>query len=115
VSEEDETDEIADLEAEIAALAESAERCRKLILASQIAIASGVVLLIVVVLGLFYASAVSLLGSIALMLGGIVSLGSNVSTLRQLEAEISDAEALRSSLIGRIGLKLVHDAPMKLM
>jgi asparagine N-glycosylation enzyme membrane subunit Stt3 len=115
IDEISEADEIADLEAEIAALAESAERCRKFILASQIAIAGGIVLLIVVVFGLFYVSAVSLLGSIALMLGGIVSLGSNISTLRQLEAEIGDAEALRSSLIGRIGLKLVHDAPMKLM
>ena len=55
------------------------------------------------------------LGSIALMIGGIVSLGSNISTLRQTDDEISDAEAVRARLIGGINLRLVHDAPMKLM
>ena len=49
------------------------------------------------------------------MLGGIVSLGSNVSTLRQTEAAISTAEARRARLIGNIDLRLVHDAPLKLM
>ena len=55
------------------------------------------------------------LGSIALMLGGIVSFGSNVSTLRQTEAAIGKAEALRSELIGGIDLRIVRDAPVKLM
>jgi hypothetical protein len=50
-----------------------------------------------------------------LVLGGIVSLGSNVSTLRQTESAISAAEARRSALIGSIDLRLVADAPMKLM
>jgi hypothetical protein len=44
-----------------------------------------------------------------------VSLGSNISTLRQIEAALSDSEAIRSRLIGGINLRLVHDAPMKLM
>jgi len=37
-------------------------------------------------------------------MGGIVSLGSNVSTLRQTTDAIGAAEALRSDLIGRIDL-----------
>jgi hypothetical protein len=44
-----------------------------------------------------------------------VSLGSNVGTLRQTEAAISAAELLRSDLIGRIDLRVVDDAPVKLM
>jgi hypothetical protein len=52
---------------------------------------------------------VAAIGSIAMVLGGIVSLGSNVSTLRQTMADINDAEALRSDLIGRIDLRVVGD------
>jgi hypothetical protein len=115
MTEDDPTDEISEIEARIEALAEAAERCRKFILASKVAIAGGVALLLVAMLGLFGAGQSAALGSIALMLGGIVSFGSNVSTLRQTEAVISAAEALRSDLIGGIDLRLVRDAPVKLM
>jgi hypothetical protein len=109
------TDEISEIEARIEALAEIAERCRKFILASKIAIAGGVALLLITILGLFGFGQVAALGSIALVLGAIVSLGSNVSTLRQTDAAISAAEARRSDLISRIDLRVVADAPMKLM
>ena len=108
-------DTISQIEARIERLAEAAERCRKFILASKIAIALGFALLAAIVLGALWASATSLLGSIALVLGGIVSLGSNISTLRQVEENIADAEAMRAELIGGIALKLVHDAPPTLM
>jgi hypothetical protein len=49
------------------------------------------------------------------VLGGIVSLGSNVSTLRQTVAAIGAAEAQRADLIDSINLKVVRDAPTKLM
>jgi hypothetical protein len=115
IDEDDPTDEISAIEERIEALAENAERCRKFILASRIAIASGFALLLIAVLGLFEAGQVAALGSIAMVLGGIVSLGSNLSTLRQTDAAIAAAEALRSDLIGGIDLRLVHDAPTKLM
>jgi len=111
----DDTDEITEIEARIEALAETAERCRKFILASRIAIAGGFALLLAVILGLFAVGGVAVLGSIALVLGGIVSLGSNISTLRQTVAAIGAAEALRANLIGSINLKVVRDAPTKLM
>jgi len=115
MTEHDPTDEISQIEDRIEALAEIAERCRKYILASKIAIGGGGALLLVAILGLFGTGQTAALGSIALVLGGIVSLGSNVSTLRQTESAIGDAEALRSRLIGRIDLRVVADAPMKLV
>ena len=114
MTDDDPPDEISELEARIDELAEIAERCRKLVFASRIAIAGGGALLLVTVLGLFGTAQIAALGSIALVLGGIVSLGSNVSTLRQTEGDIQAAEARRRELIDGIGLRLVADAPMKL-
>ena len=113
-AEEEPGDEIAQLEARLEHLAEVAERCRKIILGSQIAIAAGAILLLFVMFGLF-GSIEAFLGSIAAMLGGVVSLGSNVSTLRQTTDAISTAEALRSDLIGGIELRVVDDSPLKLV
>jgi hypothetical protein len=114
MAEDDPTDEISLIEERLEELAEVSERCRKIILVSKATIAGGVVLLLVMVLGLFGSSQAAALGSIAAVLGGIVSLGSNVSTLRQTSDAISAAEALRSDLIGRIDLRVVGDSPMKL-
>jgi hypothetical protein len=112
---EDSTDEISEIEERIEALAKTAERCRKFILASKVAIAGGVALLLVVILGLSGAGQTAALGSIALVLGGIVSLGSNIGTLQQTDAAISAAEAIRSDLISGIDLQVVRDTPAKLM
>ena len=106
MSEEEPSDDISRIEARLEQLAEVAERCRKIILASKIAIAAGVALPLLMMLGLFEPSQLAI-GAIAAVLGGIVSLGSNVSTLRQTEVEISDAEKSRSDLIGRIHLRVV--------
>ena len=111
---DDPADEISLIEARLEELAEVSERCRKIILVSKAAIAGGAALLLVMILGVFGSSQVAALGSIAAVLGGIVSLGSNVSTLRQTTDAISAAEALRSDLIGRIDLRVVGDSPMKL-
>jgi hypothetical protein len=110
LTDEDEPiDEISRIEAQLEELAEVSERCRKIILVSRAAIAGGVALLLFTVLGLFGSSQVVAIGSIAMVLGGIVSLGSNVSTLQQTAAAMSDAEALRSDLIGRIDLRVVGE------
>ena len=114
MDEDDPVDEISRIEARIEALAEIAERCRKIILVSRAAIAGGAALLLVMMLGLFGSSSVAALGSIAVVLGGIVSLGSNDSTLQQTMAAMSAAEARRSNLIDGIDLQLVRDKTMTL-
>jgi hypothetical protein len=55
-------------------------------LVSKAAIVGGVALPIFLMLGLFESNEVAAIGSIAVVLGGIVSLGSNASTLRQTMA-----------------------------
>jgi hypothetical protein len=109
MDEDNPTDEISRIEARLEELAEIAERCRKIILVSKAAIAGGVVLLLLMMLGLFGSSEVAAIGSIAAVLGGIVSLGSNVSTLEQTTAAMRAAEMRRSDLIGRIDLRVVGD------
>jgi hypothetical protein len=106
-------DEISRIEAQLEELAEDSERCRKIILVSKAAIAAGLALLLFMMLGLFGSNQVAAIGSVAVVLGGIVSLGSNVSTLRQTMAAMSAAEALRSDLINRIDLRVVGYGTMK--
>ena len=112
MDENDPAEEISRIEQRLEELAEVSERCRKIILFSKAAIAGGVALLLLMMLGLFGSSQVAALGSIAAVLGGIVSLGSNVSTLQQTMAAISAAEMLRSDLIGSIDLRVVGEGTM---
>ena len=114
MDQDDPTDEIAGIEARLEQLAEAAERCRKIIMVSKVVIAASALLLLVMILGLFGSGPTIALGSIAAVLGGIVSLGSNTSTLQQTMDAIDAAEAQRSELIGRIELRLVSDGPRKL-
>ena len=113
MDEDNPIDEISRIEARLEELAEVSERCRKIILVSKMAIAGGVSLLLVMVLGLFGPNQVAAIGSIAVVLGGIVSFGSNVSTLRQTTAAMNAADVLRSDLINRIDLRVVGDRTMK--
>ena len=106
-------DEISRIEARLDELAEVCERCRKIIVVSKAAIVGGSALLLVTMLGLFGPNQVTAIGSIAVVIGGIVSLGSNVSTLRETMAAMSAAEMLRSDLISRIDLRLIGDGTLK--
>ena len=109
MAEDDPNNEISQIESRLEELAEIAERCRKIILVSKVAIVIGSAVLLVMLLGLFTSNQAAALGSIAAVLGGIVSLGSNVGTLRQTMAAISSAELLRSKMIDRIELRVVGD------
>ena len=109
MGEDDPVDEISRIETQLDDLGEIAERCRKIILASKLAISVGAGSLLGMMLGLLGSSPVAAIGAIAVVLGGIVSLGSNVSTLQQTLAAIAAAEGRRSLLIDGIDLRLVGD------
>jgi hypothetical protein len=109
MGEDDPSDEISRIEARLDDLGEAAERCRKIILASKLAISAGGGLLLAMLLGLLGSSPVAAIAAIAAVLGGIVSLGSNVSTLQQTMAAMAAAEGRRSQLIDSIDLRLVGD------
>jgi hypothetical protein len=104
---DDPSDEISSIEVQLDELAEMSERCRKFILVSKAAIAGGVALPLLMMLGLFESNQVAALGSIAAVLGGIVSLGSNVSTLQQTTATMGACEKRRWDLISGIDLRVV--------
>jgi hypothetical protein len=110
--EDDPSDGISLIEARLEHLAGVAERCRKIIVASKAAIAAGCVLLLAMLLGVLGSNQIAAIGSMAAVLIGIVSLGSNVSTLQQTMAAISAAELQRSELIGSIDLKIVSDSAL---
>jgi len=105
--EDDAAGKITLIEARLEHLAAVAERCRKIILASKIAIGGGIALMFAMLIGVLGSNPIAAIGSIAAVLGGIVSLGSNVSTLQQTTSAIDAAEQARSELIGSIDLRVV--------
>ena len=107
----DPREEIAELEVRIEELADAVERCRKFALAAKIAVVLGGLLLASTLLGLITFSPMALIGGVAALLGGIVLYGSNASTSDELTKSLHDAEARRAALIGRLNIRLVHDAP----
>ena len=103
-------EEISRIEARIEQNAEAAERCRKFILAGKAAVALGAALLLATVLRLISLDQALVFGSISAVLGGIVAVGSNTSTLRETLTAIQADEARRMQLIDRIRLTPVGEA-----
>ncbi|MFL4970455.1 MAG: hypothetical protein ACJ8FU_06195 [Xanthobacteraceae bacterium] len=100
-------EDISRLELRIEQLANTIERCRKIILVAKIAIAVGGVLMLALLLGAIRFNPVALIAATTLAIGGIVVFGSNTSTSKQAAADLSAAETLRAELIGRIDLRVV--------
>jgi hypothetical protein len=107
MSETDPRREIVRIEARIEQLAETIERCRKLMLISKLAIAAGGVAIVATWLGAIRSDPAVMIAGLAAAIGGIVLLGSNGSTAEETSAELAAAEAERAELIGRIDLRLV--------
>jgi hypothetical protein len=100
-------DQISRLEAHIDWLAEVLERCRKIALASKVAIAAGGIGMAAMTLGAVRFDPIAMLAAMTAVIGGIVVFGSNASTSQQTSASMIDAEALRAELIGRLELRIV--------
>ena len=106
-------DEIAQLEARSEALAESIERCRKISLAAELAIAAGAIWIGLVLLRVIPFIPETVIAALAAVIGGTVLLGSNATTWTQAEADLRAAEAMRADLIGRMQLRVVgEETPM---
>ena len=98
---------IARMEARIEALTAKIENCRKYILASQVAVALGVLVILAGFSGLIRLDPMALAAAVVAVIGGIVLLGSNHSTAREAAAELDEAERQRAALIGTLDLHSV--------
>jgi hypothetical protein len=101
-------EQIEELEARIEQLAEGVERCRKISIASRVAIAFGAMLLAAMALRAIQFGPVPLLAALSAILGGIVGLGSNRSTRIEAAAALQAAEAERAALIDRIAFTVIE-------
>lgn len=104
---DDPRDEIARLESQIDALADTIEGCRKLMLIAKVATAAGAIALLATLLGAIRADPMVLTASVAALLGGIVLFGSNMATSKQAAARMKEADARRTELIDRLELQVV--------
>jgi hypothetical protein len=103
-------EQILRLEEEIEQLAETLERCRKLLLMSKAAISMGAILIIAMTFGAIRSDAIGMVGALAAVVGGTVVYGSNASTAKQTADAMKAAEARRAELIGSIDLRLVGES-----
>jgi hypothetical protein len=102
-------EQIARLEVHIEELAETIDRCRKIILVSKLAMAIGGILILATLVRAIGFDAVAVTVAIASMIGGTVVFGSNTSTRKQMEAAKQSAEAARAELISQIDLRAIGD------
>ena len=101
--------QIADLEAEIDALSDAAERCRKSMIVAKAAVVAGILLFGASLLGLIRSDAIILVVGIAVTVAGIGFFGSSRGSLDQLVVKIRVLEARRTEMIDGMDLRTVHD------
>jgi len=100
-------EEISRLEDRIEQLAEKIERCRKIMLGARGALVVAGLLILAMMAGVIRFDGLMIVVSLSLLLGGVVTLGSNSSTLDEAAVALKDAEAQRAMLISQIDLRLV--------
>ncbi len=100
-------EQIAELEAEIAKLAQSAELCRTIIRVGKVAAIADILSVLIAGTGLLRLPPVMILLGTGAVFGGIVIAGSNRGTLDELIEAIGTLEARRAELIDGIGLQVI--------
>jgi hypothetical protein len=96
-------------EDDIETLAEAISRSRRIVLLSRGAALAGGAWFLSSAIGLLPLDAAGLVFAIALGLGGIVSAGSSLGTIRETEARLVRVQALRDALIDRVStLDVAH-------
>jgi hypothetical protein len=106
-------EQILHIEAHIEELADVIERCRKIILISKAAIATGGTLISAMTIGAVGFDPTVMIGAIAAVIGGIVVFGSNTTTLKQTTTDMKAAEVHRAELISRMDLRVVGDGEVE--
>jgi hypothetical protein len=102
--------QISHLEAHLDELGETLQNCRKYILVARIAMIGGAIWLLAVLLGVVGLDPLGIVAAIAAVIGGTVVFGSNTTTASQISADIREAEARRTALIGSLELRVVGEA-----
>jgi hypothetical protein len=100
---------IGDLEAEIDALSDAAERCRKSMIAAKAAVVAGILLFGASLLGLIRSDAIVLVVGIAVTVAGIGFYGSSRGSLEQLVEKIQVRAARRTQMINGMDLRTVQN------
>ena len=100
-------DQISRIETDIEELAKTLDGCRKAILLSKVAIAAGGIWVLAYLLGVIRFDPVTMISSIAAVIGGVVIFGSNSSTSKQTAKAIKAAETHRGELIDMIDPRTV--------
>jgi cell division septum initiation protein DivIVA len=101
--------QIADLEAEVDALSDAAEQCRKSMVVAKAAVGVGILLFVMSLLDLIRVDAIVLVIGIAATLAGIGFYGSSRSSLEEITEKIRIYEARRSEMIDGMDLRTVRD------
>jgi hypothetical protein len=104
----DPRDQIMRIEERIEKLTDVIESCRKIMLASKLAIAAGATWLVAFTLGATGFHPMAMIAAMAAVIGGIVIFGSNMGTSKQAAAAVKEAQALRTELIDKINPRLVN-------
>lgn len=103
----DQRRQIVELEGEIERLSLSAERCRKIMVASKVAAAAGTAILLAFALGVLRFQPAAFLASLTAVLAGLALLGTHASTLEELVATLKEREEERSRMIDGLDLRVV--------
>jgi predicted benzoate:H+ symporter BenE len=101
--------QIADLEADIDALSDAAERCRKSMIVARMAVIAGVLLVGASLSGFVQTDALILVIGIAATLAGIGLLGSSRGSLEHITGKIRASEARRDGMIDGMNLQTFQD------